>query len=57
VRLSKAKRTFKKGYLPNWTEELFTIVRCIETSSPVYVVKDDDFLDPFRPYSLFATVV
>ena len=41
VRLSKAKRTFKKGYLPNWTEELFTIVRCIETSSPVYVVKDD----------------
>jgi hypothetical protein len=26
VRLSKAKRMFKKGYLPNWTEELFTIV-------------------------------
>ena len=41
VRLSKTKRTFKKGYLPNWTEELFTIVRCIETSSPVYLVKDD----------------
>ena len=41
MRLSKAKRTFKKGYLPNWTEELFTIVRCIETSSQVYVVKDD----------------
>jgi hypothetical protein len=32
VRLTKAKRTFKKGYLPNWTEELFTIV---------YVVRDD----------------
>jgi hypothetical protein len=31
VRLSKAKRTFKKGYLPNWTEELFTVVKCIET--------------------------
>lgn len=41
VRLSKAKRTFKKGYLPNWTEELFTVVRCIETRPPVYVVKDD----------------
>ena len=41
MRLSKAKRTFKKGYLPNWTEELFTIVRCMETSPPVYVVKDD----------------
>jgi hypothetical protein len=31
VRLSKARRTFKKGYLPNWTEELFTVVKCIET--------------------------
>jgi hypothetical protein len=41
VRLSKAKHMFKKGYLPNWTEELFTIVRCIETRLPVYLVKDD----------------
>jgi hypothetical protein len=41
VRLSKAKRTFNKGYLPNWTEELFTVVKCIETRPPVYLVKDD----------------
>ena len=41
MRLSKAKRMFKKGFLPNWTEELFTIVRCIETRNPVYLVKDD----------------
>jgi hypothetical protein len=41
VRLSKTKRTFKIGYLPNWTEELFTVVKCIETSPPVYLVKDD----------------
>jgi hypothetical protein len=41
VRLSKAQRTFKKGYLPNWTEELFTVVKCIETIPPVYLVKDD----------------
>jgi hypothetical protein len=41
VRLSKAKRTFKKGYLSNWTEELFTVVKCIETRPPVYLVKDD----------------
>ena len=40
MRLSKTKRTFKKGYLPNWTEEMFTIVRCIETSPPLYVVKE-----------------
>jgi hypothetical protein len=41
VRLSKTKRTFKKGYLPNLTEELFTVVKCIETSPTVYLVKDD----------------
>jgi hypothetical protein len=41
VRLSKVKRTFKKGYLPNWTEKLFTVVKCIETRHPVYLVKDD----------------
>jgi hypothetical protein len=41
VRLSKAKRTFKKGYLPNWTEELYTVVECIETRPPVCLVKDD----------------
>jgi hypothetical protein len=41
VRLSKAKRTFKKGYLPNWTEELLTVVKCIETRPPVYLFKDD----------------
>ena len=41
MRLSKAKRTFKKGYLPNWTEELLTVVKCIETRPPIYLVKDD----------------
>ena len=41
VRLSKVKRMFKKGYLPNWTEKLFTVEKCIETRHPVYLVKDD----------------
>ena len=27
VRISKARRTFKKGYLAKWTEEIFTIVK------------------------------
>jgi hypothetical protein len=27
VQISKTKRTFEKGYLPNWTTELFTISR------------------------------
>jgi hypothetical protein len=39
--VSKAKRMFKKGYLPNRTDELFTVVKCIETRPPVYSVKDD----------------
>ena len=39
--VSKAKRMFKKWYLPNWTEELFTVVKYIETRPPVYLVKDD----------------
>ena len=41
MRLSKATGMFKKVYLPNWTEELFTIVRYIETRTPVYLTKDD----------------
>jgi transposase InsO family protein len=31
VRISKAKRIFDKGYLPNWTEEIFTITHVIKT--------------------------
>jgi hypothetical protein len=41
VRLSKAKRTFKKGYLPNWTKELLTVVKCYETRAPIYLVNED----------------
>jgi hypothetical protein len=40
VRISKARRTFKKGYLPNWSEELFTVSRGRATNPPVYVLKD-----------------
>ena len=42
VRISKAKGLFEKGYLPNWTEELFTISEVLHRTSPVtYKVKDD----------------
>ena len=40
VRISKAKRTFKKGYLPNWTREVFTVVECQLGNPPVYVLQD-----------------
>ncbi|XP_061166280.1 uncharacterized protein LOC133175179 [Saccostrea echinata] len=42
VRISKAKRTFEKGYLPNWTTELFTISKRVAGRYPyVYKIQDD----------------
>ena len=41
VRIKKTKRTFDKGYLPNWTQELFKVTRVNEASHPVtYKIKD-----------------
>ena len=42
VRISKAKRHFEKGYMANWTEELFTIV-------------DAHRSDPIRPCIVWST--
>jgi transposase InsO family protein len=42
VRLSKSRTPFKKGYLPTWTGELFTVSR-IHLSNPItYIIKDDN---------------
>lgn len=41
VRISKARRNFKKGYMPSWTEELFTVSRVKPTKPLTYVLKDD----------------
>ena len=40
VRISKAKRHFEKGYMANWTEELFTIVDAHRSDPPVYRLAD-----------------
>ena len=40
VRISKARRVFKKGYLPQWTEEIFTIVERKNTQPPTFVLAD-----------------
>jgi len=41
-RQGKTRRTFKKGYLPNWTEELFTVSASRKKTNPVtYHIKDD----------------
>lgn len=41
VRISKVKSVFAKGYLPNWTEEIFTVSSINNKSSPrTYKLKD-----------------
>lgn len=40
VRISKAKRVFKKGYLPNWTNEIFKIHAVKPTKPITYILRD-----------------
>ena len=40
VRISKKKKTFEKGFTPNWTEELFYIDSIKDTKPPTYTIKD-----------------
>ena len=42
VRISKVKRTFEKGYLPNFSKEIFTVSKTISRRPPVYKLKDYD---------------
>ena len=40
VRIARGKREFKKGYLPSWTDEIFTIASRRPSDPPVYKIKD-----------------
>ena len=40
VRISKIKRKFEKGYLPNFSREVFSIRKQIPRNPPVYKIKD-----------------
>ena len=42
VRISKKKGIFKKGYTPNWTEEVFTVAQRLRRIPPVYRIKEYD---------------
>ncbi len=42
VRISKARRIFKKGYLPGWTEEIFVVSARLRTDPPTYELNDSD---------------
>ena len=39
-RISKSGRTFKKGYLPSRTQEIFTVTKVIPSFPPVYQLPD-----------------
>lgn len=40
VRISRIKGIFEKGYLPNWSEALYTIHKVKATSPITYILKD-----------------
>ncbi|XP_044005566.1 uncharacterized protein LOC122850494 [Aphidius gifuensis] len=40
VRISKYKHIFEKGYKPNWTNEIFTIIKINKTVPVTYKLKD-----------------
>jgi len=40
VRISKAKQTFKKGYLSSWSDEIFIIVTRVPSDPVTYELKD-----------------
>ena len=40
VRLSKYKNIFTKGYVPNWSEEIFVIKKVKNTVPWTYVISD-----------------
>lgn len=42
VRISKFKRTFAKGYIPNWTNEVFTVHAVLPTIPVSYHLRDND---------------
>lgn len=40
VRISKFKTIFEKGYLPNWSNEIFKIIKVQATSPETYLIED-----------------
>ena len=40
VRISKSHRTFKKGYLSSWTQEIFTVTKIIPRVPPVHQLRN-----------------
>jgi hypothetical protein len=42
VRISQSRRVFRKGYLPSWTTEIFTVKTRVSTDPATYEIADYD---------------
>ena len=40
MRISKKRKDFAKGYLPNFTEEVFIVVKVLKTEPQTSILKD-----------------
>jgi Chromo (CHRromatin Organisation MOdifier) domain len=40
VRMSRTKALFEKGYLPNWSEEVYIIEKVQKTNPITFIIKD-----------------
>lgn len=41
VRISRYKKLFTKGYLPNWSNEIYTVWKILPTTPITYILKDE----------------
>ena len=58
VRISKYKNIFAKGYMPNWLEEVFIIMKIKNTVPWTYVINDlnsEQIIGTFYENELQAT--
>ena len=58
VRISKYKDIFAKGYMPNWSEEIFVINKTKNTVPWAYVINDlngEEIIDTFYEKELPGT--
>jgi len=56
VRVSKFKMIFEKGYMPNWTTEVFRIVKVQKTNPVTYLLQDyreKSVIGGFYEYELY----
>ena len=60
VRISKIKKTFDKGYVANWSSEIFIITKVLQTTPITYKIKDklgEDIIGSFYQPELLKTAI